>query len=129
MKQRKRVLTGLEIERLKELRDNAQKVQAGLDYVEEFLTALRERLIDIDQTPEELKALPEDQQRDILTARQEIIRAMCVEVRVYADGHIEIDGALDGGEAAQFGLGTDCRSCSLRSGRPTPSSAHSDLPR
>jgi vacuolar-type H+-ATPase subunit E/Vma4 len=46
------------LEQLRELRDNAAKVQAGLDYATELLTAIQEALPKIDQTPDELKALP-----------------------------------------------------------------------
>ena len=94
-----------EVERLRESRDNAAKVQAGLDYATELLTTLQEVLPGIDQTPQELKALPKDEREEILTARQTIIRALCDKIWVYADGRVEIEGVLDGSEAAQFELG------------------------
>ena len=95
-----------EIERLRELRDNAAKVQSGLDYATELLTTLPEVLPGIDQTPKELKALPKDEREEVLRARQTIVRGLCDVVRVYADGRVEIEGVLDGSEAAQFGLGS-----------------------
>ena len=100
-------------ERLRELRDNAAKVQAGLDYATELLTTLQEVLPGIDQTPKELKALPKDEREEVLRARQTIIRGLCDKVRVYADGRVEIEGVLDGSEAAQFDLDT-LTSCAAR---------------
>jgi hypothetical protein len=95
-----------EIERLRELRDNAAKVQAGLDYAAELLTTLQEVLPGIDHTPKELKALPKDEREEVLRARQTILRGLCDVVRVYADGRVEIEGVLDRSEAAQFELGS-----------------------
>ena len=93
-----------ELARLRELRDNAVKVQVGLDYATELLTTLQEVLPGIDQTPQELKALPKDEREEILTARQTIIRALCDKIWVYANGQVIIEGLLDGSEAAQFEL-------------------------
>ncbi len=94
-----------ELERLRELRDNTTKVQAGLDYITRLMTTLQERLPSIDQTPEELKALSEEEQNRILKERQTIIRALCDKVLIFADGRVRIEGMLDGNEAAQFELG------------------------
>jgi site-specific DNA recombinase len=93
-----------ELARLQELRDNAAKVEAGLDYARELLTTLQAVLPGIDQTSKELKALPKDEREEVLRARQTIIRGLCDRVRVYADGQVEIEGVLDGSEAAQFEL-------------------------
>lgn len=93
-----------ELERLQELRDNAAKVQAGLDYAIELMNALQEQLPKIDLEPEALKALPEDERNKVLKGRRKIIRALCDKVLVYADGRVKIEGALDGSEAAQFEL-------------------------
>jgi len=93
-----------ELERLQELRDNTTRVQAGLDYATELLTALQERLAKIDQAPDEMETLPEEKQNEILKARQEIVRALCDTVYVYADKRVKIEGVLDGSEAAQFDL-------------------------
>jgi chromosome segregation ATPase len=93
-----------EIKRLTELRDDAEKVEAGLSYITDLLGALQERLPDIDQAPEELNALPKERQREILQERQEIVRALVKEVRVWHDGRIKIIGALDGSERTRFGL-------------------------
>ncbi len=95
-----------ELSRLVELRDNAAKVRVGLDYVTDLMTGLQERLPEIDQEPEVLKAMALDKQNGILRQRQEIIRALCDKVRIWANGHVEIEGLLDGSESAQFDLGS-----------------------
>jgi hypothetical protein len=95
-----------ELERLQELRDNTERVWAGLDYATQLLTALQGRLAEIDIPPDELNALPKEKRKEILKARQEIIRALCEKVIVYADRRVVIEGVLDGSEAAQFELGT-----------------------
>jgi site-specific DNA recombinase len=78
--------------RLRELRDETDRVNAGMDYVREFLA--------------ELGALPEEQRNEILEAQRKVIHTLCEAVHVYSDGHVRIDGALDGTEAAEFELGT-----------------------
>ena len=93
-----------ELDRLKELRDNAVKVQNGLEYATELLTSLQARLPEIDQTPEELAALPKEQQESILRERQKIIRALCDKVIVWSDRRVQLVGVIDGSEAAQFDL-------------------------
>jgi DNA invertase Pin-like site-specific DNA recombinase len=93
-----------EINRLTELRDDAAKVQAGLDYVDSLLSNVQARLPGIDQTPEELAKLPEERRDAILSERQVIIRALVKEVRVWHDGRIKIIGMLDGTEGGQFEL-------------------------
>lgn len=94
-----------ELDRLVELRDNADKVQSGLDYATQFLTALQAELPDIDQPLEELLAMPEDERNAILKTRQKIIRALCDKVEIWSDGRIKLYGVLDGSEASQFELG------------------------
>jgi len=96
-----------ELARLQELRDNQDKIQAGLDYATEPLTTLQAKLAEIDQTPEELRDLPEEKRNEILKIRRNIIRSLVDKVVVYADGQVEIHGLLDGSEAAQFEL-TSC---------------------
>ena len=91
-----------EIERLKELRDDAGKVEAGLTYASKFLRSLQERLAAVDLSPQELRALSREHRQGILEIRRDMIRALCDTVYIYADGHVRIDGALDGTEAAQF---------------------------
>lgn len=91
-----------ELEQLRELRDNSAQVQAGLDYAIEFLTMLRGRLSEVDQTLEELKAIPQDERSGILKVRQDIVRALCDKVYLYADHRVKIEGALDGSEESQF---------------------------
>jgi chromosome segregation ATPase len=93
-----------ELARLQELRDDAERVRAGLDYATELLAGLQDRLEEIDIPPKELKALPKERQRAILKERQVIVRALCDRVLVYANRRIVIEGLLDGSEAAQFEL-------------------------
>ena len=94
-----------ELDRLTELRDNTAKVQSGLDYATQFLTSLQAELPDIDQTLDELKAMPQDERNAILKTRQKIIRALCDKVEIWSDGRIKLYGVLDGTEVGEFGLG------------------------
>ena len=91
-----------EADRLRALRDDAQRVQAGLDYVQHFMQTLQAQVQGIDQEPDALNALPENERRAILEKRRRIIRALCDRVTVWADGRIKIEGVLDGSEAVQF---------------------------
>ena len=93
-----------ELIHLEELRDNAVKIQSGLDYATELLTTLRDKLQEIDMSPDELKVLSEEKRNRVLRARRRIVQALCDEVVVHADGHVVIMGVLDGSEAAQFEL-------------------------
>ena len=91
-----------ELDRLKELRDDAVKVKAGLDFATNLLNTLQEMLPEIDISPDDLKALPEEKRNKILERRRKIIRALVEKVQVWADGRVKIHGLLDGSEAAQF---------------------------
>ena len=93
--------------RLRELRDDADKVRAGLDYATDLMRMLQEKLPQIDVTPDELKALPKGRQTAILKTRQTVIRALCDKITIRSDGHVEIEGLLDGSEAGQFELVSD----------------------
>jgi len=93
-----------ELTRLRELRDDAERVQARLDYVTQLQTAMQSRLAEIDIAPDELKMLPKDRQTAILEERRDIVRVMADRVLVYSDGRVVIEGMLDGSEAAQFDL-------------------------
>jgi len=104
-----------ELSRLHDLRDNADKVKAGLDYATELLTGLQEELPTLDIPRKELLALPKEHQETVLRKRQRIVRALCDKVTIYADGRIVIDGLLDGSEAAQFELPTPSTCCTVRS--------------
>jgi site-specific DNA recombinase len=95
-----------ELARLQELRDNRDKVQAGLDYATKLLTTIQRELPRIDIPYSELKKLPEKEREEILRMRKEIVRALIDKVVVYADGRVKIHGLLDGSEAAQFDLDT-----------------------
>lgn len=93
-----------ELARLKTLRDNAKSIQAGLDYAYNLMASIRVKLPQINQTPEELKALPEDRQKWVLTERLKVIRALCEKVTIHHTGRIVIEGLLDGGEVSEFEL-------------------------
>lgn len=93
-----------ELERLKDLRDNAAKIRAGLDYATELLTTIQDILPDIDQTPEQLKAFPKEERDEIMRSRQKIVRALCERVYIYSDWSFRIEGLIDGGEAREFNL-------------------------
>lgn len=95
-----------ELTRLRELGDNQDKVQAGLDYVTELLTTLQAKLPEIDQEPAELKGLPEEERNEILRTRRGIVRALVDKVEVSASGEVKIHGLVDGSEAANFELGS-----------------------
>lgn len=91
-----------QIEHLTELRDNAEKVKAGLDYSEDLLNAINGKLQEIDHSPEELRALPDEERVAILLERQKIIYALCDKIWVYPDGSIKAQGVLDGSEMQHF---------------------------
>ncbi|MBN1661576.1 MAG: recombinase family protein [Anaerolineae bacterium] len=110
-----------EIKRLTELRDDVEKVEAGLAYIDSLTSNLRERLPKIDLEPDELDALPEERRREILEERRTIIRALCQKVKVWADGGVRVIGALDGTEGERFDLtGTPIRPASAPRGSGTP---------
>jgi DNA invertase Pin-like site-specific DNA recombinase len=105
-----------ETDRLRELRDNATKVQAGLNYATELLIGIQRRLPEIDYPPDKLKALAADKQKEVLRERQVIIRALCEKVFIHANRQVRIEGMLDGSESAQFDLpnphsGRTCAEC------------------
>ncbi|MFQ5613944.1 MAG: hypothetical protein ACE5H9_17620, partial [Anaerolineae bacterium] len=87
---------------LRQLRDEAEKVQTGIAYAERLLASFRDRLPQIDQNPAELKAMSDRQQRAILKERQAMVRALCDRVVICANGEITIDGLVDVGEKNQF---------------------------
>lgn len=93
-----------ELQELLELRDNAEKTRAGLEYMRRLVEPLQAELPDIDLTMEQIKALPEAKQVKVLKKRQKFIRAFADKVLVFADGSITIEGVLDGSEAEQFEL-------------------------
>jgi len=94
-----------ELDRLKELRDDAVKVQSGLEYVTELLISLQAELPEIDIAPDELKKFPEEEQIGILRMRQKIIRALVEKAVVWSDRQVKLFGVIDGSEGAQFELG------------------------
>jgi DNA invertase Pin-like site-specific DNA recombinase len=93
-----------EIKRLAELRDDAQKVEDGLKYAAELLTTLRAQLPETDQSPEALEAMPKGKRDTILKRRRQTIRALCDKVIVWSDGHVKLEGVIDGSEGAEFDL-------------------------
>jgi site-specific DNA recombinase len=94
----------LELQHLETLRDETVQVEAWQDYMNELFAYLREDLDTIDCHRKTLYGLSEEEQVRILKRRREIVRALVDRVTVYADGRVEITGALDGSEAAQFEL-------------------------
>jgi hypothetical protein len=91
-----------EIEHLQELRDDAVKVRAGVDYTVRLLQSFESKLDEVDLNPSELETLPKAQQEKILKDRQKIVRALCEKITIYSTGRIVIDGLLDGSEFSQF---------------------------
>jgi hypothetical protein len=79
-----------EMDRPRELRDNDSRMQSGLEYLTALLSSFQARLPLLDQTYDELDALPEEQHRWVLKERQTIIRALCDEVKLGADGRVEV---------------------------------------
>jgi hypothetical protein len=75
-----------------------------LDYATQFLTTLQAELPDIDQSPDELIAMPQDERNGILKIRQRIIRALCDKIDIWADGRIKLYGVLGHTEAWEFEL-------------------------
>jgi hypothetical protein len=97
-----------EIKRLTDLRDNAAKVKAGIDYTYKLLDGLRERLEEIDVEPDALRALPEERRQWVLRERQKVVRALVDKIVVWVNGEVKIEGVLDGSELAQLNLGDSC---------------------
>lgn len=93
-----------ELARLRELRDDTDKVTHGLAYVTELMGTLETILPEIDLEPEVLKAMPKEKRFEILKDRQDVIRALCDRVEISARGKVDIVGLLDGSEAAHFEL-------------------------
>lgn len=90
-----------DLARLLTLRDDQKKVDSAIAYAERLLANIRERLPEINQTPEELAKLPEEQRRAIMLERQKYVRSLCDKVIVFADGNIEILGLI---EVSQFDI-------------------------
>ncbi len=117
-----------EIERLHELRDSEAKVEAALAYATELLTGLQSQVPDIDQTPQELKSMSLEARTEVLRARQKVVRALCQKVYVWANGHVEIQGMLDGSEAGQFDLRTPRDAQRYAGSAPPPQCARTPAP-
>jgi DNA invertase Pin-like site-specific DNA recombinase len=92
-----------DLARLKILRDDRDKTDASLRYTKQLFDAIRSELPEIDQPPEVLKAMPEEDRRWVLERRQEIVRAMVDRTVLFSDGTIRLEGLLDGTELSQFG--------------------------
>jgi DNA invertase Pin-like site-specific DNA recombinase len=89
---------------LLELRDNRDKVSAGLDYARRLMLSIQEKLPEIDQSPTELRRLPEEARREIIKARREIILALVDKIIICADGNVKIEGVLDDSPVSSFVL-------------------------
>ena len=84
-----------ELKYLLTVRDDAKKIKNTTAYAERILSDIRERLPEINQSPEALASLPESKQRKIMLERQKIIRGLCDTVIIYADGEITINGLIE----------------------------------
>jgi site-specific DNA recombinase len=93
-----------ELVRLKTIRDDASTVKASLDYADALFNKINERLEYLDQSREVLAKMTEEERNSILKERREIIRALVDKVYVNAERQVEVQGVLDGSEAAQFEL-------------------------
>jgi hypothetical protein len=76
------------LDRLTKLRDNAERVQAGLDYATQFPRSLQAELPSVEQSFDAWVNVGQRDQNGILRARQRIIRALCGRVDVPCDGRI-----------------------------------------
>jgi hypothetical protein len=76
------------------LRDDQRKVRTATAYAEKLLADIRQKLPEINQTPEELTSLPEDRQRWVMSERQRVIRSLVDRAIVYSDGNITIKGLI-----------------------------------
>jgi DNA repair exonuclease SbcCD ATPase subunit len=93
-----------ELRRLETLRDGNTQVEEWQEYMADLFAQVREELDTIDCDRKTLYGLPKNEHIRILKRRREIIRALVDRVVVHANGRVEIIGALDGSEAAQFEL-------------------------
>jgi uncharacterized protein YukE len=93
-----------DLEQLKTLRDDRGKIDASLLYARQLFDAFRNKLAEIDQSPEELETMSEDDRFWVLERRQEIIRAMVDRAVLYSDGTVMLEGVLDGSEISKFDI-------------------------
>jgi hypothetical protein len=92
-----------ELAQLVELRDDQQKVDAGIRYTQELFRAINEDLREIDLPLEEFEPLSSDQKHYVIEMRQKVIRALVDKVIIYSDDRVVLEGVLDGTEICQFG--------------------------
>jgi hypothetical protein len=93
-----------ELIKLQALLQDQDKVRRGVDYVALLLGRLQGKLDRLNKSAAELAKLPGEERDTILKERQEVVRVLCDHVKVYANGDIVIEGALDGSEAIQLGF-------------------------
>jgi hypothetical protein len=55
----------------------------------------QKRLPEINQSPDELGAMSEKQQRFIMAERQKILQALCDKITVFTDGRIILGGLIE----------------------------------
>lgn len=91
-----------ELSNLIELRDNQEKVAAGIKYAQNLLEALQEILPQIDQSREGLKAMEAEARRWVQEQRRKIIHALVDRVIVHTNGRLILEGVLDGSEVSLF---------------------------
>jgi hypothetical protein len=77
------------------LRDEQAAVQADNDYVLDLIKNFQKRLPEINQSPDELGAMSEKQQRFIMAERQNILRTLCDKITVYTNGRIILRGLIE----------------------------------
>jgi DNA invertase Pin-like site-specific DNA recombinase len=84
-----------ELFRLQELRDNAEGVRAGLDYVSELMGQFQTAIPAIDHSPEEMRALSKEDRDAVQRERRKIVRALVEKVYVCADGRVQVEGVIE----------------------------------
>jgi site-specific DNA recombinase len=93
-----------ELDRLRALMYEAERVESSLDYAEKLFSELRDRLDYLDCDPTTLARLPSEERTNILKERQKIIRLLVDKVTVNAKREVIIEGVIDGSESSNFDL-------------------------
>lgn len=83
--------TRAEIAGLVAARDTARAAAAGAESMRAMIAGWRATLVEIDVVPGDMAGLSEADREDIYRARQEIVRAVAVAVRVWGAGRFEVE--------------------------------------
>lgn len=75
------------------LRDETEQVKSTLEYARQILDDHAQRIDEIDLTQDELEALPQAAQHEVMRRRQQVVRTFVDKVTIHPD-KLEIDGAL-----------------------------------